>query len=423
MTTLPTNIDATYPDDPNDPSVKLHQQHHDTLHALNNSVGQADGLAQLGSDGLLLEAQRPPAGAPALHAGTHASNGADPVTLAQSQVSGLSTDLAARALTTDPRFTDQRVPTDDSVTNVKVATGAEIAQSKIANLPSDLAARALTTDPRFTDQRVPTNDSVTNAKVAPGAAIEESKLALASDAAANVASRRTLGTGATQAAAGNDSRFSNAATSPLAVNRRLMQAHKNPSLATFSVIGQPGLTLSGITNGDDSDGPWGLLTTGAVAGNEAVVRADATMAYRREWDLDFAAIVKAVSTTFVRIWVGLTSAPNNMGGDDVAFHVAAFRFSTDVDSGTTWRAYTNNGTNPGLVTDTGVALATTGLQRLRVTTSSADVKFYIDGTLVATHTSDLPGLVSGLAWTCRLETREAVAKTMRVGRTALEMRG
>lgn len=41
-----------------------------------------------------------------------------------------------------------------------------------------------------------------NADVADAAAIAESKLALASDAAAGTASRRTLGTGATQAAAG-----------------------------------------------------------------------------------------------------------------------------------------------------------------------------------------------------------------------------
>lgn len=48
---------------------------------------------------------------------------------------------------------------------------------------------------------------VTNAHVATGAAIAESKLALASDAAAGTPSRRTLGMGATQAAAGNDVRF------------------------------------------------------------------------------------------------------------------------------------------------------------------------------------------------------------------------
>jgi hypothetical protein len=47
-----------------------------------------------------------------------------------------------------------------------------------------------------------------DADVNAAAAIEESKLSLASDAAADVPSRRTLGTGATQAAAGDDSRLS-----------------------------------------------------------------------------------------------------------------------------------------------------------------------------------------------------------------------
>ncbi len=61
----------------------------------------------------------------------------------------------------------------------------------------------VTSDARLTDQRVPTDGSVTDAKVSATAAIAESKLALASDAAATVASRRTLGTGATQAAPGN----------------------------------------------------------------------------------------------------------------------------------------------------------------------------------------------------------------------------
>lgn len=54
--------------------------------------------------------------------------------------------------------------------------------------------------------------SITDADVAAGAAVAESKLALASDAAANVASRRTLGTGSLQAAAGNDARLSDART-------------------------------------------------------------------------------------------------------------------------------------------------------------------------------------------------------------------
>lgn len=58
------------------------------------------------------------------------------------------------------------------------------------------------TDARLSDTRTPTDGTVTDAKVAADAAIDESKLDLASDAAAGTASRRTLGTGATQAAPG-----------------------------------------------------------------------------------------------------------------------------------------------------------------------------------------------------------------------------
>ena len=52
---------------------------------------------------------------------------------------------------------------------------------------------------------------ILDADVNAAAAIAESKLSLATDAAAGTGSRRTLGTGATQAAAGNDSRLLTAA--------------------------------------------------------------------------------------------------------------------------------------------------------------------------------------------------------------------
>jgi len=50
-------------------------------------------------------------GTPAGHHVTHESGGTDVVTLAQSQVTNLTTDLAAKASSTDPRFTDARTPT------------------------------------------------------------------------------------------------------------------------------------------------------------------------------------------------------------------------------------------------------------------------------------------------------------------------
>ena len=131
----------------------------------------------------------------------------------------------------DARFTDQRVPTDGSVTGGTAGAGVKIAPTTItlANLAVGLTdgtagsqqVRALGTtattaaagnDARLSDTRTPTAGSVVDASVAAGAAIAESKLALASDAAAGTASRRTLGTGALQATSGTDARLSDTRT-------------------------------------------------------------------------------------------------------------------------------------------------------------------------------------------------------------------
>ena len=70
-----------------------------------------------------------------------------------------------------------------ALVDADVAAGAAIAKTKLAPL------------------------AIVDADIVAGAAIAESKVALATDAAANVGSRRTLGPGAQQAAAGNDPRF------------------------------------------------------------------------------------------------------------------------------------------------------------------------------------------------------------------------
>lgn len=99
---------------------------------------------------------------------------------------------------TDARLSDTRTPTDGTVTDAKISAGgltnaaiaaaAGIVKSKLASL------------------------AIVDADVAGGAAIAESKLSLATDAAAGTGSRRTIGVGALQACAGNDSRLSDART-------------------------------------------------------------------------------------------------------------------------------------------------------------------------------------------------------------------
>jgi hypothetical protein len=128
----------------------------------------------------------------------------------------------------------------------------------------------VTSDTRLTDQRTPSDSSVTDAKVAAGAAIAESKLALASDTAANVASRRTLGTGASQAAAGNDPRFAGSFNIKAAPYSAIGDGNTHPLSGVYGTLLAAQAVYPHATNlTDEID--WcalqGAINDAAVAGN------------------------------------------------------------------------------------------------------------------------------------------------------------
>ena len=103
-------------------------------------------------------AQGTDARTPTAHAASHASAGTDPLTLAQSQVTGLTSDLAAKVGTSDPRLTDPRTPTSHAASHA--AAGADpltVAQSQVTNLGTDLALKADLASPALTgDPTAPT---------------------------------------------------------------------------------------------------------------------------------------------------------------------------------------------------------------------------------------------------------------------------
>jgi hypothetical protein len=79
------------------------------------------------------------------HAATHAAAGSDPVTLSESQITGLTSDLAGKVGTGDSRLSDARTPTSHAATHA--AAGSDpvtLAESQVTNLTTDLAGKAST---------------------------------------------------------------------------------------------------------------------------------------------------------------------------------------------------------------------------------------------------------------------------------------
>lgn len=98
---------------------------------------------------------------PGLHASTHEFGGTDEIEIAPSQVTGTA------VITTDSRLSDQRVPSDDSVTSAKIVNGSIIdadINASAAIAPSKISGTAvITTDSRLSDSRTPTSHAASHA--------------------------------------------------------------------------------------------------------------------------------------------------------------------------------------------------------------------------------------------------------------------
>lgn len=186
----------------------------------------------------------------------------------------LGTSSSQAASGSDTRFSDARAPLDASVTSAKIAAGGISAASVTGTA-------IVSSDARLSDTRASAPASVTDASVAANAAIAESKLALASDAAAATASRRTLGTSATSAAAGNDARLSDARTpSDASVTDAKITTTLSPSKITGVAVVTADARLSDArapsgSAGGDLTGSFPSPTL-AAAGPGATTSGDAT---------------------------------------------------------------------------------------------------------------------------------------------------
>jgi hypothetical protein len=111
-----------------------------------------------------------------------------------------------------------------------------------------------------------------------------------------------------------------------------------------------------------------------------------------EWGSRVNVLSLSTSTEEFSVQVGIQSSLTSTNSLHTRNHII-FHYDRATYSDDNWRAITRTSSDSGTVTDTGVS-ASTSFQKLYFIVdqdnSAARVRFYINGTLVATHTTNIP---------------------------------
>lgn len=211
---------------------------------------------------------------------------------------------------------------------------------------------------------------------------------------------------ATSAAAGSMGATDKAKLDTLdLLDAAVMQFRVNPGTATLTTIGMVAPTAAGTLSSADSNAApqVNLLSSGAA--NSANGFATAFAITRMDWLPDLTGVLGMASAgdfTASRTWFGFTSADLIAVDNPTTQHVAAFRYSPGVDGTAFWRTVTCNGASGVTVNVTTVPIAASTLYKLRIQRIAGDgYNFYINGVLVATHSTNLPtsGQALGIRYT------------------------
>jgi hypothetical protein len=135
-------------------------------------------------------------------------------------------------------------------------------------------------------------------------------------------------------------------------------------------------------------------------------------------NIDILFYVRPLQSTAVQYVFGISTTPSATNPTDGAF----FRRDTAFGD-TNWLAITRSN-NAETQTNTGVAFDTTAFHKFRIViTPGVRVEFYIDGTLVATHTTNIPRSTVGGIVGITVTTREGVAKQIQVDLVVTKVTG
>jgi len=204
-------------------------------------------------------------------------------------------------------------------------------------------------------------------------------------------------------------------------SRRLAQmaVDHNATTLTTTHMPVPVVVASATSSKDNRHGDFVQLNTSSVSGNVASIMP----AVHFTMPMMPALILKARvgSVTSSRYWVGMFDADPSAVAYDVAASsgLVAFGFSYDSAVATgNWQAIVSDGTSQ-TTTDTGIAVTANTTWTFDVIAddpaSGDEVRFYIDGFLVATETSYITAGSVDLMWAVTRTNLAASSSNFRIG--------
>jgi hypothetical protein len=180
--------------------------------------------------------------------------------------------------------------------------------------------------------------------------------------------------------------------------------------------GMPSMSAAGsTTSGDDTDGMAITMTTGAVIGNNCFRRTTSNYFLRYATPIYYCRLKTGADVTSYGFMAGFSnSAISSLGsGSDPGNHSAVFRYHTGADGTAFWRTVTKDGSTLE-TTVTTVPFTASTLYELSVEMDLTEVRFYINSTLVSTHTVRLPLSTTPLQAGWCITTLAASTRTFRV---------
>jgi hypothetical protein len=197
---------------------------------------------------------------------------------------------------------------------------------------------------------------------------------------------------------------------------------KNGMSGAFSTVGISTPTNYGtLSSLLDSSGDYVNCLSSTSVNGEAGIQRTTADAIARDQSAIMTMIIKtgpnSSDLSGVRIWCGAFSSDPYVS-DDPTGHLAAFRYSTNADGTAYWRTATKDGSTLN-VTTTSTAIAANTRYVLKVVFGASNVKFYIDGTLVATHSSNLPTGSTAMGYSVVSTNITAAAHNFRISKISV----